>query len=130
MPARLTADLIVAVHFAFIAFVFLGGLLVLKWRTVAWVHVPCVIWGALIEFTGWICPLTPLEWHFRDAAGSGGYTGGFVEHYLIPLVYPETLTRTMQIWLGIAVLLVNLCAYGWMISHRPRRPVVRTSGRP
>ncbi|MCK4621757.1 MAG: DUF2784 domain-containing protein [Desulfuromonadales bacterium] len=118
MIAGIAADLLIIVHFAFIAFVVLGGLLVLKWGKVSILHIPCALWGALIEFRGWICPLTPLECHFREAAGGAGYTGGFINHYVLPLVYPEGLTRGMQISLGIIVLVVNLCVYGLVLVNR------------
>ena len=118
MIAGVTADLLVVVHFAFIAFVVLGGLLALKWRRVAWLHIPCALWGALIEFGGWICPLTPLENHFRQAAGDAGYSGGFIDRYVMPLVYPEGLTRGMQISLGIIVVALNLCVYAWVLAKR------------
>lgn len=121
MLAGLTADLIVLVHFVFIMFVVLGGFLVLRWRRVAILHIPCVLWGTLIEFGGWICPLTPLERLLREAAGSEGYREAFIDHYVLPLVYPEVLTRGMQIWLGVAVLAVNLCAYGLMLFIRAKR---------
>jgi hypothetical protein len=124
MATRLTADLIVLIHFAFIAFVVLGGFLVLKWRMVAIFHIPCVLWGALIEFKGWICPLTPLELHLREAAGNQGYSGGFIDYYVIPLVYPEALTRGVQIWLGITVLVVNLCAYSLTLFIRAKRVMI------
>jgi hypothetical protein len=89
------------------------------WRTaVAWVHLPAVVWGALIEFTGWICPLTPLEVWARVRAGETGYSGGFVEHYLLPVVYPTDLTRDAQVVLGCLVLIVNLAVYGWVIRRR------------
>ena len=120
MIAGIAADLLIVVHFAFIAFVVLGGLLVLKWRKVSILHIPCVLWGVLIEFGGWICPLTPLERHFREAAGGAGYAGGFIDHYVMPLVYPEGLTRGMQISLGIIVLVVNLCVYGLVLVNRAK----------
>ena len=112
------ADFLVVVHFAFIVFVVFGGFLVLKWGRVAFLHIPCALWGVLIEFGGWICPLTPLEHHFREAVGGVGYSGEFIDHYLMPLVYPEGLTRGMQISLGVMVLAVNLCVYGWMLVNR------------
>lgn len=118
MLAKVSADLIVAVHFAFIVFVVLGGFLVLKWKKVAILHIPCVLWGALIEFSGWICPLTPLERYFREAAGGKAYSGGFIDHYIMPLIYPTGLTRGMQISLGIIVVVVNLLVYGLVIFRR------------
>ncbi|MEA3277371.1 MAG: DUF2784 domain-containing protein [Pseudomonadota bacterium] len=119
LPA-LAADLLVLLHLAFILFVALGGLLVLRWARLAWVHLPAASWGAAIELTGWICPLTPLENHLRRMAGSNGYSGGFIEHYIVPLVYPPGLTRSIQISLGIAVLAVNALAYAALI-YRLRR---------
>ena len=121
MIDRAAADLLTVVHFAFIVFVVLGGLLVLKWRWVAVFHIPSALWGALIELRGWICPLTPLERQFRETAEGAGYTGGFIEHYMIPLVYPEELTREMQISLGVMVLTINLCVYGIVLFHRANR---------
>ena len=112
MIAQLAANLLVLVHAAFILFVFLGGLIVLRRPKVAYGHLPCVVWGILIEFCGWICPLTPLEWRLLERAGGSGYTGGFVEHYILPLVYPAQLTRGMQIAFGALVLGVNLLVYG------------------
>ena len=114
------ADAIVALHFAFVVFVVLGALLVLRWPRVACFHVPAVIWGALVEFTGWICPLTPLENSLRRRAGEAGYSGGFVEHYLLGLIYPEGLTRPVQLGLGLGVLLFNAVLYGWLVARRIR----------
>ena len=93
MSSRLAADFIVIMHLAFIVFVISGGLLALRWRPVVLFHLPAVLWGALIEFTGGICPLTPLEQRLRQAAGETGYGGGFVEYYVIPVIYPHWLTR-------------------------------------
>ena len=118
MLAKVSADLLVIVHFAFIVFVVLGGFLVLKWKKVAILHIPCVSWGALIEFCGWICPLTPLESYFREAAGGKAYSGGFIDHYIMSLIYPTGLTRGMQISLGIIVVVVNLLVYGLLIFGR------------
>lgn len=120
MTARLLADVLVGLHFLFVVFVVAGGFLAWRWRRVVWIHVPVAVWGALIEFAGWICPLTPLENDLRRAAGDAGYTGGFVEHYLIPIVYPGGLTRGMQIGLGIAVVVINVLAY-WGVARRRAR---------
>ena len=92
----------------------LGGLAVLKWRRVIWFHLPAAAWAAVIEFQGWICPLTPLENRLRQAGGAPGYEGGFIEHTLIPIVYPATLTREHQIGIGVLVIVVNLCIYLWV----------------
>ncbi len=94
-----------------------GGLLALRWWRIAWLHVPAFVWGAAIEFGGWICPLTPLENRLREMSGEGGYAGGFVERYLVPVLYPEELTREIQIGLGIAVLLINLAVYGSLLRR-------------
>jgi hypothetical protein len=119
---RLLADLVVGVHAAFITFVVLGGFLAWRWPRAAWVHLPAAAWGTLIELAGWICPLTPIENQLRSRAGDAGYAGGFIEHYLIPVVYPAGLTRELQILLGIAALAVNVLAYGglWWRTRRRR----------
>ena len=117
MPYALLADLVVLIHFAFVLFVVLGGLLVLKWKRLAWAHVPAFLWGALIEFAGWICPLTPLENWLRAKGGIIGYRSGFIEHYIIPVLYPTLLTRRLQIALGLFVLGVNLGIYGWLLRR-------------
>lgn len=121
----LAADALVALHLAFVAFVVLGGLLVLRWRWLAWVHIPAAIWGAWIEFAGWICPLTPLENRLREEAGQQGYATSFVEYYLLPALYPASLTRDMQWLLGAVVIAVNAVVYfaAWRRSkalHRQR----------
>ena len=87
------ADLVVLIHFAFVVFVVAGGLLVWKWPRVAWLHVPCALWGAAVEFGGWVCPLTPLENTLRVRAGEAGYQGDFVARHVMPVLYPEGLTR-------------------------------------
>jgi hypothetical protein len=119
MLFRILADGVVVIHLAFVLFVVLGAWLVLKWPRVAFAHVPAFIWGALIEFQGWICPLTPLENTLRRRAGAQGYATGFIEHYLVPLIYPPGLTRTHQIILGAVVLALNLGVYT-MILYRIR----------
>jgi hypothetical protein len=106
-------------HFAFVLFVILGGLLALRWRRVIWIHLPCAVWAALIEFAGWLCPLTPLENWLRRTAGGSGYTGGFIEHYVIPALYPVGLTRPIQMALGAAVVVINVALYSWILwRHR------------
>ena len=121
MLARVLADGVVLVHVAFVAFVVLGGFLAWRWRPLVWAHVPCALWGMLIEYRGWICPLTPLENALRRRAGLEGYAGGFVEHYVIPVLYPAGLTRPTQTLLGTLVLVVNLVAYG-VLLRRTLRP--------
>jgi len=111
MAYRLLADLVLVVHFAFIVFVVAGGWLVLRRPMLAWLHLPAVVWGALVEFSGWICPLTPLEVFFLRRSGAAGYSGGFIEHHLSPVIYPYGLTPAMQILLGAAVVLINGAVY-------------------
>ena len=120
MSTAIVADLLVLLHLAFILFVLLGGLLVLRWRRLMWMHLPVVAWGAAIEFVGWVCPLTPLENRLRAAAGDAGYGGGFIEHYLIPLIYPADLTRELQWLLGAVVLVVNAVVYWRVLRGRPK----------
>ena len=120
MLYRWLADAVVVLHAAFVVFVVLGGVLVIRWRRLAWLHVPAAIWGALIEFKGWICPLTPLENYLRRRAGLEGYAGGFVEHYVIPALYPAGLTRPTQALLGTLVLAVNVVAYGVLLRRTLR----------
>lgn len=112
----LLADFIVIVHLCFILFVILGGLLLLKWKWFVWLHIPAAIWGMLLEFFGWVCPLTILENQFRKNTDGEVYLNGFVEQYIIPLIYPEELTRDIQIILGIAVILINLFIYYLVIK--------------
>ncbi len=106
-------------HAGFVLFVMLGGLVVLRWPRVAWLHVPAVLWGAGIEFLGGICPLTPLENHWRGLGGDLGYHGGFIDHYVAAMLYPAGLTRPMQIMIGALVLGLNGAIYGWMLWRRP-----------
>ncbi len=120
MIYRALADLVLVVHLVFVLFVVLGGVLVLKWTRVAWLHVPAAVWGVLIEYSGWICPLTPLENSLRERGGGAGYSGGFIEHYIQPVLYPAGLTRGTQIVLGSLALLVNLTAYGVVVARRGR----------
>ena len=120
MIYKLLADLVFLLHLAFVLFVVVGALAVLRQPKMAWLHLPAVAWGAAIEFGGWICPLTPWEQSLRELAGQEGYTGGFVEHYLLPIVYPAGLTRDIQIVLGLLVLLINGVAY-FLILRRLRR---------
>jgi hypothetical protein len=112
MIFRLLADLVVLLHVAFVAFVVAGGYLALRWRRLAWLHVPAALWGALIELTGWICPLTPLENALRRLAGEAGYPGGFIEHYVLPELYPAHYTLALRLTLAAVVILLNGVAYG------------------
>jgi len=115
MLFRLAADLVVLLHLAFIVFVMLGGILVLKWHWLSMLHLPAVVWGAVIEYRGGICPLTPWENSLRRLAGQQGYAEGFIEHYILPVIYPPGLSRDIQLTLAIIVVAVNLCVYGWVL---------------
>ena len=117
MTYRVLADLVVLTHTLFVVFVVVGGFMVWRWRWVAWLHVPCAVWGVMIEYQGWICPLTPLENALRTQAGLQGYEGGFVEHYVLPVLYPAGLTRPTQAMLGSLVLAVNLIAYAVVVRR-------------
>ena len=123
MIYHIAADLVVLIHFAFIIFVVVGGFLVVKWQKILFFHIPAVVWGVLIEFTGGICPLTPLENRFRLIGGEAGFSGGFIDKYIVSLIYPDELTRTIQIVLGCIVIIINVCIYGYLlfaifIKHR------------
>lgn len=123
MIYRLSADLVLIVHLAFVLFVVLGGLLVLRWTRLMWLHLPALLWGAVVEFSGLLCPLTTLEWHLRELGAEGGYEGDFIGHYVTALLYPSGLTRQLQIGLGFTVLLTNLLIYGYfLIRIRIRHP--------
>lgn len=117
------ADLVLALHLAFIAFVIVGGFFALRWRRLVWVHPPLAVWGALVALMGWICPLTPLENHLRELAGLAQYGGSFLERYLLPLIYPTDLTRGLQVSLGLLVVAVNVVAYGLLWRQARRRRV-------
>ncbi len=121
MPYTLLADLVVGVHLAFVLFVVAGGLLVLRWPRLAWAHLPAAAWGAVVELAGWVCPLTPLENALRRRGGGVGYGGGFVEHYVVPILYPSELTRELQVGLGLGVVALNAGVYLWLLRRRRRR---------
>jgi hypothetical protein len=112
------ADLVVVLHFAFIIFGLLGGLLVLWQKWIAYIHIPAASWGSLIVIQGWVCPLTPLENYLRMEGGSGEYSGGFIAHYITPIIYPEGLTRDVQVNLGLIALGINLAIYIVVIFRR------------
>ncbi|MDB6050345.1 MAG: Protein of Uncharacterized function [Pseudomonas sp.] len=115
MLYRVAADAVVFMHLLFIVFVVLGGLLIIRWRWLMVLHLPAVLWGAVVEFFHLYCPLTPLENSLRWRAGERGYSGDFIEHYLIPLIYPAGLTPQTQWWLGAVVVLVNVGVYGGLL---------------
>ena len=120
MIYSILADLLVLFHFAFVLFVLFGGFLLLKYKQLIFLHVPAFLWGIVVELNHWICPLTPMEKHFREKAGEAGYDGGFVENYLIPVLYPAGLTEDIQTVLGLVVLFLNLGVY--FVVFRKRRP--------
>lgn len=121
MGWRLAADALVVIHLGFILFVLLGGLLLLRWPRLLWLHLPAVAWGATVEFFHLLCPLTPWENQLRRAAGDAGYEGGFIEHYLVPLIYPAGLTPQIQLWLGGVVVLINVTVYACLLKRRLQR---------
>jgi hypothetical protein len=123
MTWRILADLLVVFHLAFAAFVVFGGFLAWKWRWAVLAHLPALAWGFWVEISGQICPLTPLENHLRYLAGQSGYQGGFLEHYLVPILYPVGLTRSDQWMLAVLLLAINLIAYGILL--RPHRHLRR-----
>ena len=121
MIHRLAADAVLLLHLGFILFVLLGGLLALCWRWAPLLHLPAAAWGVYVELSGGLCPLTPLENRLRSAAGEAGYTGGFIEHYLLALIYPAGLTHEIQYVLAAIVVGVNGLAYAWVWRRRRRR---------
>jgi len=130
--ARTLADTLVLMHVAFVLFVVFGGLLVLRWRWVRWLHLPAAVWGALIEFFSWECPLTPLENELRHLAGQAGYEGGFIDHYLLPVLYPAGLGRETHVLIGVFVVILNALTYWWVFrgpAGRRRGPLSHVVGR-
>lgn len=121
MAYRILADALVVFHLAFVLFVVLGGLLVLWRHSLALFHIPVALWGVMIELFGWVCPLTPLEVRFRRLGGEAGYSGGFIDHYIMPILYPPGLTREHQIWLGLLVGVLNLAVYAVVVRRVMKR---------
>ena len=117
---RIAADFVLITHFAFVLFVVLGGFLVLRWPRLAWVHLPVALYGAIIEFLGFICPLTPLENSLRQRGGEAGYSGGFIDHYITATIYPSGLTRGIQLVLGVGVLVLNAVVYAIVVRRAHR----------
>jgi hypothetical protein len=117
MRYHLLADLVVLLHLSFVLFVLCGGLLAVRWPGVVWLHLPAAAWGVIVEFSGWICPLTPLENWLRLQAEEPGYNPDFVSHYVLPVLYPTALTRDVQFVLGTLVAVVNVAIYGWLWRH-------------
>ena len=120
MLYRFLADAVVVVHLGFVVFVVAGGFLVFRWPRAAWIQLPAAVWGVLVEWSGWVCPLTPLENWLRAHGGQAGYAGGFVERYLLPVLYPASLTRGAQVLLGAAALAANLIAYALVLARSIR----------
>ncbi len=118
MIYRALADITFVVHLLFVIFVVFGGLLVVCWKRLAWLHLPALLWGVLLEWNAWICPLTPVENWLLRRAGVAGYGGGFVEHYIVPIIYPNHLTYELQLVLGTALLVSNILIYLWAFRRR------------
>jgi hypothetical protein len=118
MLYRAAASVVLVLHLAFVAFVVFGALLVIRWPRLMALHLPAVAWGVLTEFMGMVCPLTPLEVRLRELGGEAAYQGDFLEHYIVALLYPVGLTRRLQIWLGLAALLLNAGAYTYMFARK------------
>lgn len=127
MPYRIAADLVLAAHLGFILFVVLGGLLAVRFRWMIFVHLPAAFWGAFVEISGRICPLTIWENSFRRSAGESGYTDSFVEHYLLPIIYPQGLTRSVQLWLAGLVIIANVVIYAWLLYRWKKSPTTESS---
>ena len=115
---RVSADLVLVVHLGFIVFVVAGAAMVVRHGWIAWVHLPAAAWGAYVEIAGRICPLTMLENILRVKAGQAGYEDSFIEHYLLPVIYPGTLTRSVQVSIAAVVIVVNIVLYGWILLRR------------
>lgn len=128
MVYRIGADLVALAHLGFILFAILGGLLVMRWHWLLWAHLPAWIWGMAVAYFGWICPLTPLENRLRRAGGERGYSGGFIEHFAFPILYPEGLTREIQVGLAAGLLVINILIYVAVWRRLRRRPAVDGSG--
>ncbi len=118
--SRIAAEGIVVVHLIFILFVILGGLALFKWPWMIWVHVPAAVWGGLVELVGAPCPLTPLENHLRQSGNAEAYSGGFIDHYIMPIVYPPGLTRQTQVVLGVLILAVNFAIYFKFLTRKSK----------
>ena len=124
---KMAADLVLLVHLGFIVFVVLGGLLALRHRWIAYLHIPAALWGAFVEISGRICPLTIWENDLRRGAGEYAYAESFVEHYVVPVIYPAGLTRTVQYAIAGLVIATNVVIYGWLIYRAKRSKMVKPS---
>jgi Protein of Unknown function (DUF2784) len=115
------ADMVLLAHLVFVVFVLLGGLLLLRWPRLIWLHIPAMMWTVFVEVTAWVCPLTPLENYFRELAGGNVYQGEFIARYLLPLLYPAGLTPAIQLLLAGVVIVFNTIIYTVMIRVRKRK---------
>lgn len=120
MLSRVLADMVLFFHFVFVVFAIFGGLIVLYKRWVVWLHIPVVLWSSVVNLVSWTCPLTPLENLFRSAAGQAGYEGGFIVHYLEPLVYPSGMPRKFELIAGVSILVWNGLVYGFLTYRKLR----------
>jgi len=123
MIYRVAADFVLVTHFAFIVLVVAGGLMVFRYAWFAWIHLPAACWGAFVELTGRICPLTTLENYLRVNAGQEGYADSFVEHYILPVIYPAGLTRNIQLVLAGTVIAVNVIIYATILLRKKRQKI-------
>jgi hypothetical protein len=121
MLYRLLADLVLVLHLAFVVFALFGGLLALRYPKIVWLHLPVLVWGVVVQWADWICPLTPLENHFRHLGGEAGYAGGFIEHVVSRVLYPENLSLDLRYVLGLLLIVVNVSVYWYVMSGRRRR---------
>jgi hypothetical protein len=117
----LLADTVMLIHLAFVLFVTFGSLFVLRWPSVAWIHLPALLWGLIVEMAGLVCPLTPVESRLRIMGGESGYTDDFISHWLLMVLYPDVLTRGLQIALGTSLLALNCCLYAWIFIRNGNR---------
>lgn len=125
---NILADAVIVVHFLFVLFVIFGAFTLFRFKKMIILHLPAAVWGAMIEFSGWICPLTPLENRLRHMAGQQTYQGGFIEHYIVPILYPAALTREIQYVLGTIVISVNVIIYWQVFRPGRRKQVENTAG--
>ena len=121
MLYRALADTVLVAHFAFVLFAVLGGLLALRWRRALWLHLPALAWGLLVQLANRDCPLTPLENYFRRLGGEAGYAGGFIQHYVSAILYPDHLTHALRFSLGLLLLVANLAAYSFVFYGASRK---------
>lgn len=126
MLYQIAADFVIFLHFAFIAFVLAGGLLVYKWRWIIWFHIPAALWGSMVVIARWICPLTPIENMFRQASGVEAYSSSFIEHYLVPVIYPTGLNHKIFIVMGIVVIVINVTVYVILFIKRKKEASTKT----